>query len=76
MSSIAFRLTGLFNICRFKQTSLPVSWLCITSPLPNENFWPLISLYAAFTERGDVLNYMEIYLKSDRRTQLVNREER
>jgi len=33
-SSIAFLLTKLFNICRFKQASLSASWLCIISPPP------------------------------------------
>ena len=29
-SCIAFLMTELLNICRFKQASLPASWLCIT----------------------------------------------
>ena len=48
LSSIAFLLTELFNICRFKQASLSASWLCITFR-PLENLWTLIALYVAFT---------------------------
>jgi hypothetical protein len=45
-SSIAFRLTELFNIRRFKQASLHHG--CASQFLP-ENLWILIAIYAAFT---------------------------
>jgi len=36
-STIAFLLTELFNICRFKQASLSATWLCITFPPPRKS---------------------------------------
>ena len=68
-SSIAFLLTVLFNICRFKQASLYVAPTFFVSTTPSFHF---VSKNVLETELGEALNDKEIYLNSDRGTQLVN----
>jgi len=67
-SSIAFLLTELFNICRFKQASLYVAFTFCVSTTPSFHF---VSKNVLETELGEALNDKETYLKSDRGTQLV-----
>jgi len=62
-------LTELFNICRFKQASLYVAFTFFVSTTTSFHF---VSKNVLETELGEALNDKEIYLKSDRGTQLVN----
>jgi len=67
-SSIAFLLTELLNICRFMQASLYVAFTFFVSTTPS---FPFVSKGVLETGLGEALNDKEIYLKSDRGTQLV-----
>jgi len=59
-------LTELFNICRFKQASLYVSFTFFVS-----TSFHFVSKNVLETEFGEALNDKDIYLKSDCGTQLV-----
>jgi len=67
-SPIAFLLTELFNICRFQEVSPYVALTFFVSTTPSFHF---VSKNILEMELGEVLNGKEIYLKSDRGTQLV-----